>query len=1119
MQSVRWAPKPTPLAAVVLVALGWLAAFAAPAAAITLSPDERSRLPGALEPRTGDGWSVLTLRAPVTAGAFTVISEVMLDEAWTRESTRAIGLAALVDGDSGPNLGLGLIWTEAPTGWFPVWKLQLWEGGALNSAGGSAGGDASHPDPRRTDLATVTPQRGHTYRAVLSFDSLSGVGSVLVIDVTEGRVVFSGDFTASVDPGGLHPSAGAAGPQPGSVKPASVELYSVYLPVASRLELYSAHHPRITVRALARDEEPRARLITSTARLTGEYWVQVDHHDTGGSRRLGPIAASGPETALPLPLAELPGRSTIRWEYVIAGHPWLSDALDVSIGWLGATFHAFEVSAGERAVRSRLSLASDGELASVPLTVKAQLRAVFRSRETGMLAISDYDPVTVFTGRVDLGREGTEVHLITPVPPLPQPGLWRVTYSVEAGSTIDVRVLQREHVFMLPAAEGVEAVSAPEVAASAKAISLEEEARLRREAALRPRRILFNNDGDDVRVLTSERTVAAFLQRRTTPLIGSQVDTIIYDTTAGTFGSFSRWTEVGEIFLTKEGIFGNNLTADLLLQGIDPLQAVIDFAREHGFEIFWAMRMNDTHDAGVAEMLSELKRNHPELLFGSPTNRPPYGAWSGVDYGEPKVRELAYRFVEEVAQHYDVDGIFLDFFRHPVLFKRVAWGELAGPAELDALTELMRRIRGRLREIGAARGKPILLAVRVPDTTAYARAIGIDLERWLAEGLIDWLVPGGYFRLSRWEESVALGRRYGVPVYPSLDESRVALSITPDAPRQSLESYRARAMNVWQAGAAGVHLFNMFTASHPMLREIGSPQTLLGKDKVYFISVRGDSGSANPNRYVPSAENFFQTPVVTPDSPLALWPDSPLTLFIDVGEDLHGAVAAGFRPTLTLRLVIAGVREPEALAAELNGRRLENARIFPTYVEYDVDPSWVRRGTNRIELAMTDRAGTFTRATWAPPAGNQNALRITELTVSALEPRALRLQLKAKAAGEARVGSVIVRAHGEPGNVPVPPGFEVEYGGYLHPRGWTAPGFRVNGPFDEDEDEDGFTITLPMEGGEPGEYALALYVTNRPAPGTYYDDRRLIHFRIDGEGRVLLPFELHDVQLFVRYTR
>ena len=98
-----------------------------------------------------------------------------------------------------------------------------------------------------------------------------------------------------------------------------------------------------------------------------------------------------------------------------------------------------------------------------------------------------------------------------------------------------------------------------------------------------------------------------------------------------------------------------------------------------------------------------------------------------------------------MCENYDVDGIELDFFRHPQLFKGVANGALATPEELEMLTEFMRRVRKMAETTGAKRAKPVLIALKVPDSVDFCRAIGIDLERWLAEDLADILVPVDIF--------------------------------------------------------------------------------------------------------------------------------------------------------------------------------------------------------------------------------------------------------------------------------------------------------------------------------------------------------------------------------------
>jgi hypothetical protein len=150
-----------------------------------------------------------------------------------------------------------------------------------------------------------------------------------------------------------------------------------------------------------------------------------------------------------------------------------------------------------------------------------------------------------------------------------------------------------------------------------------------RKAALnRPRRIIFNNDGNEPVYKTADLSAESFLQQRTTGLIGSQVDCISYCTWSSGFGLFTHDTKVGQVFATKEGMFSVNRTAELLAAGTDPLMVMTDFGRKHGIEIFWSFRMNDTHDGAGAEygpiMLraNRLKTEHPDYMIGTATKKP-----------------------------------------------------------------------------------------------------------------------------------------------------------------------------------------------------------------------------------------------------------------------------------------------------------------------------------------------------------------------------------------------------------------------------------------------------------------------------------------------------------------
>ena len=75
-----------------------------------------------------------------------------------------------------------------------------------------------------------------------------------------------------------------------------------------------------------------------------------------------------------------------------------------------------------------------------------------------------------------------------------------------------------------------------------------------------------------------------------------------------------------------------------------------------------------------------------------------------------------------------------------VAFKSTAWGGEASDEERAMMTGLFRQVRQMMDEVGAQRGRPILLAVRTPDAPAYSRALGLDVEQSMKEELIDiWI--------------------------------------------------------------------------------------------------------------------------------------------------------------------------------------------------------------------------------------------------------------------------------------------------------------------------------------------------------------------------------------------
>jgi hypothetical protein len=390
---------------------------------------------------------------------------------------------------------------------------------------------------------------------------------------------------------------------------------------------------------------------------------------------------------------------------------------------------------------------------------------------------------------------------------------------------------------------------------------------------------------------------------------------------------------------------------------------MIDFSRRNGLEVFWSLRMNDTHDGSTAIYgpanlkANRFKTAHPEFMLGKAKQRPKHGAWTALDFGQPEVREHAFRLIEEVCRNYDVDGIELDFFRHPVYFRSTARGDKASDADRAAMTELVTRVRALVDEVGTTRKRPMLMAFRGPDSLEYCRDIGLDLERWLADGLFDLVVASSYFQLNEWDYSVALGRKYGVKVYPSLDESRLR-DTAGLALRRTKLAYRARAAEVWMAGADGVYVFNFpfdTDSKVDLYREMGSAEGLATLDKDYFASVRGFMNSAGGNLpYAP----YIHIETLNPDNPITIAPGKAATVKLNVAESFDKA-----RPkSMTLRLQVKDAKGAEAYRVRLNGREMAAKVAEGGWVECTPSTSDVRRGVNEVELNVPAKSK---KAVWA----------------------------------------------------------------------------------------------------------------------------------------------------------
>jgi hypothetical protein len=120
-----------------------------------------------------------------------------------------------------------------------------------------------------------------------------------------------------------------------------------------------------------------------------------------------------------------------------------------------------------------------------------------------------------------------------------------------------------------------------------------EMARLRQEAKGRRRRLIYNNDGNDMS-LKRHATPQEFLAQRINPALNTQVDSIFYCTGGTTHYDHETSVADTSFYLHEQFNFKDtqpiNRHANMRMlrkAGVDCLSLVTDHVHEAGFEVFW----------------------------------------------------------------------------------------------------------------------------------------------------------------------------------------------------------------------------------------------------------------------------------------------------------------------------------------------------------------------------------------------------------------------------------------------------------------------------------------------------------------------------------------------------
>ncbi len=432
---------------------------------------------------------------------------------------------------------------------------------------------------------------------------------------------------------------------------------------------------------------------------------------------------------------------------------------------------------------------------------------------------------------------------------------------------------------------------------------------------IRPR-LIYYNDAHHFHGKRVEPPVSRhMLQWPVDEVAGTSVDLLVLG--LGYSDVFFHQTKVGRVVGQQKEVWENFIDWRIMRMveaaaelGTDQLREVVERGRQVGVRVFPSLKMQDSSRPG-GERFGSLKMEHGAAVCCGDEGR---AEWC-YNYADERVREYKLALLREVFEDYQSDGIELDYQFDSTYFKASETAE-----QTPVMTRFVAQVRELAREVGEQQGREIPIMARVALDREVNLDMGLDVEAWIADGSLDYVVGQDKRVLVQtdpmpdWMPKAANANGAAAYYRPPrrIYDERVGLP--------SIEMYRALGMTLQQQGFAGQYHgyfpWPFAEREYQILRELGHPEVFGRYEKRYTLQPRegvADEPTTTPERQVPVELEEGQTHRVT----------------IRVADDLAGAKADGEmrKPILTLRFSFFCIEDE--IEFRINGRPLpwEEAEI------------------------------------------------------------------------------------------------------------------------------------------------------------------------------------------------
>jgi hypothetical protein len=181
------------------------------------------------------------------------------------------------------------------------------------------------------------------------------------------------------------------------------------------------------------------------------------------------------------------------------------------------------------------------------------------------------------------------------------------------------------------------------------------------------------------------------------------------------------------------------ISSPLVEAGFDLYGFMVKRLKEAGIRVLANIRMNDHH--GRPAYWTPWEREHVAWSLGEDTGARDWksiGALRHMDYAIEGVRSYRLSIIEEIVERYDIDGIQLDFGRTAPF--------VSEPKQENGqfMTEFIQNVRLLLDKSGPDETNKIL-GTLLPWDIDYCHAEGLEVNRWVRKGLVNYLSPGEWY--------------------------------------------------------------------------------------------------------------------------------------------------------------------------------------------------------------------------------------------------------------------------------------------------------------------------------------------------------------------------------------